>query len=168
MKWESINDREDRSDKLTVVGGRFRASHADWFITLEDDEGKRLELQVNNFTQFVDSTGGSVISLSDNDVVRVISDKKHKYMRSAMIVGTVKPVQIVDAPKTPASPMRKLRVATKAERTEIDLIAASFVDAWAPPKDVRNAFIDMIDEAELTESVAFLITQAILQDRGLR
>ncbi|MCQ9146093.1 hypothetical protein [Ochrobactrum sp. BTU2] len=165
MKWESINDREDRSDKLTVVGGRFRTSHADWFITLADEKGAQLELNVNKFTQFVDSTGGSVISLSDNDVVRVISDKKHKYMRAAMIVTSAQPVELVDhLPK----PVRPVRDATKAERTEIDLIAAGFVDAWTPPKDVRNAFIDMIDEAELTESVAFLITQAILQDRGLR
>jgi hypothetical protein len=166
MKWESINDREDRSDKLTVVGGRFRTSHADWFLTLEDEAGKRIELRVNNFTQFVDSTGGSVSSLQDNDIVRVISDKKHTYMRSAIIVGTVKPVGLID--DLPATPQRKLRVATKAERTEIDLIAANFVDVWTPPKDVRNAFIDTIDEAELTESVAFLISQAILQDRGLR
>lgn len=63
MKWESINDREDRSDKLTVVGGRFRTSHADWFITLADEKGAQLELNVNKFTQFVDSTGGSVIKI---------------------------------------------------------------------------------------------------------
>lgn len=166
MKWESISDREDRSGELRVVGGRFRQSHADWFLTLEDEKGAQLELHVNKFTQFVDSKGGSVISLSANDVVRVISDKKHKYMRAAMIVKAAEPTFI--APPLESKPIRPVRDATEAERVEIDLIAASFVDAWTPPKDVRNAFIDMIDEAELSESVAFLISQAILQDRGLR
>lgn len=164
MKWEPISDREDRSGELRVVGGRFRQSHADWFLTLADEKGAQLELHVNKFTQFFDSKGGSVISLSDNDVVRVISDKKHKYMRAAIIVRSAQPVELVA--EFPATPRRKTKEATKAERTEIDLIAAIFVDAWTPPKDVRNA--EDVDLAELTESVAFLITQAILQDRGLR
>lgn len=164
MKWESISDREDRSGELRVVGGRFRQSHADWFLTLEGEKGERLELHVNKFTQFVDSTGGSVSSLSDNDVVRVISDKKHKYMRAAIIVKAAEPAFI--APPLESKPIRPLRDATEAERVEIDLIAASFVDAWDPP--IYEKIGTDVDEAELKESVAFLISQAIFQDRGLR
>lgn len=165
MKWEPISDREDRSGELRVVGGRFRQFHADWFLTFADEKGAQLELHVNKFTQFVDSKGGSVISLSDNDVVRVISDKKHKYMRAAMIVRSAQPVELIENLKMAATPQRKMREATKAERTEIDLIAASFVDVWDPP--VYEKIGTDVDEAELKESVAFLITQAILQDRGL-